>query len=216
MTTNHKPVILLGAGGHSRVLRSLLSIQERSILAVLDDNPDLHGKRIGHTGLTIAAALDAVRQHDPNDVELVNAIGSTHRPTARRAVYETFTAKGYTFATLIHHHATTACEAFIEPSAQLMAGCTIQAGAQILANTLINTHASIDHDTTVGEHTHVAPGVTICGNVTIGQACHIGAGATIVQGITIGDSVVVGAGATVLRDVPDTQTVLGTPARPIA
>lgn len=210
-----KPVVILGAGGHARVLRSLLSMQQREVIAVLDDDTSLHGKRIGHTGLHIAGGLDQVAQFDRDHVELVNAIGSAHRPTARQAVYERMIGLGYSFATLWHHHAVMACEAFVEPGTQIMARATIQAGAQILANTLINTGAIIDHDATVGEHTHIAPGATVCGGVTIGQGCHIGAGATIIQGITIGQGVVVGAGATVLQDIPDGLVVAGTPAKPV-
>ena len=210
-----KPVVLLGAGGHARVLRSLLSMQHRQIEAVLDDNSALHGKRIGHTGLKVAGGLDQITRYQPNGVELINAIGSAHRPTARQAVYERMIGQGYTFATLCHHKAVVACEAFIEPTSQIMASATIQAGAQVYANTLINTGAIIDHDTTIGEHTHVAPGATVCGGVTIGPGCHIGAGATVIQGITLGEGVVVGAGATVLCDVPEKLIVAGTPARPI-
>lgn len=210
----NKPVVLLGAGGHARVLLSLLSMHTRQIAAVLDDDPSLHGKRMGQTGLEILGGLDQVKRYQPNEIELVNAIGSAHRPSARQAVYEQMIEQSYRFATLWHHHAIIACEAFIEPTSQIMASATIQAGAQVHANTLINTGAAIDHDTTIGKHTHVAPGVTVCGNVTIGPGCHIGAGATVVQGITIGPGVVVGAGATVLKNVAAGQTVVGTPAKP--
>ena len=208
-----KPVVLLGAGGHSRVLRSLLSMQQRQIEAVLDDNPALHSKRIGHNGLGIVGGLDQVTRYQPDEIEMINAIGSAHRPAARQTVYERITEQGYTFATLCHHHAVVACEALIEPSSQIMASATIQAGAQVCANTLINTGASIDHDTIVGVHSHVAPGTTICGDVTIGPGCHIGAGATVIQGVTIGAGVVVGAGATVVSDLSDGLVVTGTPAK---
>lgn len=210
-----KPVVILGAGGHAQVLLSLLNIQQRQIIAVLDDDPTLHGKSTGHTDQKIAGSLDQIHAYHRDEVELVNAIGSASRPTTRQAVYERMIAQGYTFATLWHASAVMAYEAVIAPTTQVMANATIQAGAHIDANVLINTGATIDHDSTVGEHSHIAPGTTICGNVTIGPGCHIGAGATIVQGITIEPGVIVGAGATVLKDVPAGQTVVGTPAKAI-
>lgn len=210
-----KPVVILGAGGHARVLLSLLSTQARQVIAILDDNPTKHGKPLDKTGPAITGDLDAVKQYQPNEVELVNAIGSVRHPTARQAVYDSYTRLGYLFATLWHNAATIDCGAFIEPTSQIMASATVQRGAQVYANTLINTGTIIDHDTTIGEHTHVAPGATLCGDVTIGKGCHIGAGATIIQGITLGPGVVVGAGATVLEDVAEGLVVAGTPARVI-
>ena len=210
--TNAKPVVILGAGGHARALISLLKLINRPIAALLDDDHDKHGNTLD--GLTIAGNFDALTQHPPDTIELVNALGSAHRPTTRQAVFERFASLGYTFATLIHPAAIIASEVKIEQGTQVMAAATVQPGATLLANCLINTASSIDHDTAIGQHTHIAPGATICGNVTIGQSCHIGAGATIIQGITLGQSVAVGAGATVLSNIPNGLTVVGTPAKP--
>ena len=211
-----KPIVILGAGGHARVLLSILNMQRRKTLAVLDDNSALHGQRIARSGPNIIGHLEMVSKYEADAIELINAIGSADRPKSRQSVYEKMLAKGYHFATLWHESAIIAYEAFIQPSTQIMASATIQAGAQVYANALINTGAIIDHDTTIGEHTHIAPGVTVCGGVSIGQGCHIGTGATIIQGITLGNHVVVGAGATVLKDIPDGLTVVGSPAKPAA
>lgn len=210
-----KPVIVLGAGGHARVLRSLLSIQHREVLAVLDDNAAIHGKQIDDSGLTVLGGMDQVAQYAPDDVELVNGIGCAKRPTARQAVYEAMTAQGYTFATLRHDQCIIANEAAIDPSAQVLARAVVQACAQVHANAIINTGAIIEHDTTIGQHTHIAPGATICGGVTVGNGCHIGAGATIIPGLTIGEGVIIGAGAVVLANVSPGQTQVGNPARNI-
>jgi len=60
----------------------------------------------------------------------------------------------------------------------------------------------------VGDHSHIAPGAVLCGEVTIGEDTHIGAGAVIVQGTRIGRGCMIGAGAIILRDVPDHTTVV--------
>lgn len=213
VSQGRKPVVILGAGGHACVLHSLLSMQKRRVLAILDDDPATHGKRFGTSDLEIEGGLADVKCYAPKDIELVNAIGSTHRPTARQVVYEKMVDLGYIFATLRHSSAVVACEALIEPSAQIMARAVIQTGTQLRANVLINTGTIIDHDTVVGEHTHVASGATICGGVTIGQGCHIGAGSTVIQGIQIGHGAIIAAGATVVSNIADGLTVVGTPAK---
>lgn len=207
-----KPVVILGAGGHARVLISLLQLIGRPILAALDDNKDKHTHQLD--GVTITGSLDDIDQFDPQSVCLVNAIGSAGPPTARAQVFDRFARKqGYNFATLIHPSAVIAPNVTIHEGAQVMASATIQPGVVLENNCLINTRAIIDHDTHIGAHTHVAPGVTICGGSIIKANCHIGAGATVIQRINIGEGSVVGAGATVIGDIAANQTVVGTPAK---
>ena len=103
-----QPVVVMGGGGHARILISLLSLQHRQVRAVLDDDTSLHHTQLDAAGVSIAGGLDTIAQHAPDSVELVNAIGSVHRPTARQAIYEKFSAMGYRFATLIHPAATIA------------------------------------------------------------------------------------------------------------
>jgi acetyltransferase-like isoleucine patch superfamily enzyme len=83
------------------------------------------------------------------------------------------------------------------------------------ANVIINTGARVDHDCAIDAHAHIAPGVTLCGNVHIGYGAHIGSAATIIQGVKVGPRAIVGAGAVVIGDVPEGVTVVGIPAIPL-
>jgi len=81
---------------------------------------------------------------------------------------------------------------------------------------IVNTRASIDHDCSLGDYVHVAPGVTLAGNVTVGDNVLLGVGSCVIPGLCIGDNSIVGAGSAVIRDVPSDVTVVGSPAREIA
>jgi sugar O-acyltransferase (sialic acid O-acetyltransferase NeuD family) len=202
------PVIVIGGGGHAKVLVSTLLLCHRSILGFVDLNPTapplLGIRRLGSDG--------AVRLHAPDDVKLVNGVGSTGSTAIRQNVYDRFTRERYCFATVIHPSAVVAPEVQIEDGVQVLAGAVVQTGCRLGANVIVNTGARIDHDCIIDSHVHVAPGVTLCGAVHVCTGAHIGAGATVIQGIRIGAGSVVGAGALVIRDVPQGATVVGVPA----
>lgn len=213
VTGNLPPLIVIGAGGHARVLIDALRRTNRHILFATDTDPALEGRDV--FGVRVEGPDERVFDHDPNAVELVNGVGSVAAPTNRQRVFERFTERGYPFASVVHPNAVVAESVELAEGVQVMAGAVIQAGARIGPNCLVNTGVSIDHDAVIAAHVHVAPGATLSGGVTVGETTHVGAGAVIIQQVAIGRNAVVGAGAVVVRDVPDGVTVVGVPARPI-
>jgi UDP-perosamine 4-acetyltransferase len=210
-----KPVVVIGAGGHARVLISLLKLLNRPIVGLLDSDEAKVALPWTIDGIEVTGEIESVTDHRPDEVELVHAIGSIRKPQGRRWMYRLMKDKGYTFATLIHPSATVAVEAELGEGVQLLACAVIQPGVSLEENVLVNTRASVDHDTIVGAHTHLAPGATVCGGCEIGPCTHVGAGATVTSDLEIGEEATIGAGATVIRDVPSGSVVVGTPARSI-
>jgi len=92
-------------------------------------------------------------------------------------------------------------------------GVRITTDVVIGNHVLINLNSTIGHDVSIGDFSSIMPGSNISGNVTIGKATLIGSGAVILQGIKIGNNVIVGAGAVVTKDVLDSKTVVGVPAK---
>ena len=206
-----QPLILVGAGGHARVLLSTLLLLSRRVLGFVD--PDKT-----HTDLLSIPYMggdDAVTRYDPDQVLLVNGVGSVAYIGNRLRVYESFRGRGYRFASVIHPGAIVAPEARLADGVQIMAGAILQTGCVVEENCIINTGARIDHDCVIQAHAHVAPGAVLSGSVHVGVRAHVGAGATVIQGVQIGSDAIVGAGAVVLSDVPESCTVAGVPARPI-
>ncbi|RAU23547.1 sugar acetyltransferase [Paramagnetospirillum kuznetsovii] len=202
-----KPVILLGAGGHAKVLLASLRRLGAQVLGSADrDGGDL--------GIPCLGGDEAVLGHSPDEVQLVNGIGSIAPGSARQRVFESFRQRGYRFATIVDPHAVVAEDVRLGEGVQIMAGAVIQPGCAIGDNAIVNTRAAIDHDCTVGAHAHVAPGVTLSGDVTVGEDAHMGIGACVIQGIAIGASALVAAGAVVIAPVAADASVKGVPARP--
>ena len=206
-----KPVIILGAGGHSKVLIDVLKLYNTTIAGITDPNLSLHGKSIME--VPVIGNDHLVLQYHPESILLVNGIGLTGQTSKRKQIFEAFKSQNYCFLNVIHPNSVLASDVKTAEGVQIMAGAVIQTATVIGANTIINTRASIDHDCIIGSHVHIAPGATICGGVTVEDSVFIGAGATVIQGVHIGANSIIAAGAVVTRDVPEGVIVMGVPAK---
>jgi len=207
------PLIILCAGGHSKVLVNALLECNATIIGIVDKNRETHGRSL--LGVTVIGDDSRVLDHPPASVLLVNGLGSAGTLGPRRALFEKFKAQGYSFANVIHPAAVCSRDVALGEGVQLMAGAIVQPGTVIGNNTIVNTAASVDHDCKIGSHTHIAPGTVICGSAIVGSEVLLGSGSTVIQNVLIGDSAIVAAGSVVIRDVINGSTVAGTPARVI-
>jgi UDP-perosamine 4-acetyltransferase len=203
------PLIIVGGGGHARVLVDLLRRQGREILGFTDPCEG----RPAIQGIPWLGDDERIFHFNPEHVRLVNGVGSTGSTRSRRAIYARCRERQFVFERVTDPSAVIAGDVTVAEAAQILAGVIVQPGSRIGANTILNTRASIDHDCQIGPHVHVAPGAVLSGGIQVGEGAHVGVGATIIQGIRIGRESIIGAGAVVIRDVPDGVTVMGVPAR---
>lgn len=205
-------VVLLGAGGHARVLLSLLRAGGWTVRGVCDPGLAAAGTRQWR-GLPVLGGDDALAALDPGDVGLVNGVGQLVGGTVRHALFARLRKKGFHFPVLVHPAAWVDATATLADGVQVMAGAIIQADAIVGADSIVNTRAGIDHDCVIGAGVHIAPGATLCGSVRVLDHAFVAAGATVIQGLTVGTGAVVGAGATLVRDLEDHHILVGGAAR---
>lgn len=204
-------IIILGAGGHAKVLVDALLKSGSTITGIVDPNPGLCGSEI--LGIPVLGGDNIVTNFPTSNILLANGLGSTGFTLKRQQLYEKFKDAGYLFATVVHPSAVIASDVTLGEGVQIMAGAVVQTGSRIGINSIINTRSSVDHDCIVGDHVHIAPGVTISGGVNIGSYSHVGTGATVIQGITIGEQSLLAAGTVVIRNVHTGARMAGVPAR---
>lgn len=207
-----KQLVMLGAGGHAKVLLSLLRSAGLQVVGVCDPRFD-DGSQRQWRGVPVLGGDAALASLDPARVHLVNAVGQVVGKVARRELFEQMRARGFRFATLVHPRAVVDETASLAEGVQVMAGAVIQADTRIGENSIVNTCASIDHDCVVAANVHVAPGVTICGGAHIGDEAFIGTGATVLPGVVVGSRAVLAAGTTLTRDLAAGRMLLGAAAR---
>jgi sugar O-acyltransferase (sialic acid O-acetyltransferase NeuD family) len=205
-----QPVIVLGGGGHAKVLIHTLQLLSIKILGVCA--PSREKVRTELSSYWIGDD-EVINNYPIDSIWLVNGLGTIGCTKNRRDLFQKFKELGYHFASVIHPSAIIADDVTLAEGVQIMAGSVIQPGSKIGSNTIINTKTSVDHDCVIGNHTHLAPGVTICGEVHIGDEVHIGTGANVIQGIKIGSNCLVGAGSLIIKNIRDGLKVAGVPAK---
>lgn len=200
-------VLIIGAGGHAKVVADILRAQGINVLGYLDDEASLHGQE--RLGFPVLGPIDAYR--DFNSDGLIIGIGSN---STRCAIATRLSdVPGNLWLNAIHP------QAVIAPSVHLGVGVIIAAGAVINPDTvigdhvIINTGATVDHDCIIGRCVHIGPGVHLAGNVQIDDECFVGIGAVAIPGCHIGAKSVIGAGTVVISDIPAEVTAKGVPAR---
>ena len=205
-----KPVIIIGAGDHAKVLLDILLEQNVTIIGLTDKSIS---KGTCIYGVPVIGDDSEILKYKTDEIELVNGIGSVGNTSIRQKVFSSLKEKGYVFRRVIHESSIVSKRAKLGEGVQLLAGTIVNTDAEIGDNTIINTKTSIDHGCVIGKHCHIAPGCSFSGCVRIGDCTHIGTGTSIIQGINIGKNVLIGAGSVVINDVSDNEKAFGVPAR---
>ena len=206
-------VIIVGAGGHGKVVRDILQHDAAiKVTGFIDDDRMTHGKTVD--GLPVLGGIKDLQCLIPKHrIEAgIVAIGDNK---TREAMYLRLKNLGLKIINAIHPGAIIAKHVEFGEGVVVASGAKINTGTKIGSNVIINTGVIIDHENIIEDHVHISPGVKLSGNVTIGKYSHIGIGVTIVSRITIGQNVTVGGGAVVLDDMPDNTIAVGVPAKVI-
>jgi sugar O-acyltransferase (sialic acid O-acetyltransferase NeuD family) len=206
-----RPVIVIGAGGHAKVLVDALLLCGARVLGCTDADPSRHG---GHVlGVPVLGDDGALAAHRRDAVDLVIGIGSTRGQPLRRDMHRRLAAAGWRIAGVRHPACIVAPSARLDASVQVLAGAVVQAGAVVEEGSILSTGSVVEHDVRVGAFCHVAPRAVLCGDVIIGEGVHVGAGSVVLQSLRLGAGMVVGAGAVVTATQEAAGLLVGVPAR---
>lgn len=204
-----KKVVIIGAGGHAKVIADIIEKSGDEIVGFLDDNKEIgttiikEYKVIGDLNNRFAMAVTK------ENLEFIIAIGDNKK---REEISHSPNLKFYT---AIHPSAQIGLDVEIKEGTVVMANVCINSSAKIGKHCIINTGAIIEHDNIIEDFVHISPNVALGGTVKIGKNTHVGIGSTIKNNITICENCKIGAGAVVVKDIEKEGTYVGVPAKGI-
>jgi sugar O-acyltransferase (sialic acid O-acetyltransferase NeuD family) len=199
-------VIVIGAGGHAKVVISTLLASGIKIDKIFDDNPEKWGSRV--FDIEVTGPLSNI--NSDRTTPAITAIGDNK---TRKDVVRRFARLQW--KTVVHP------TAYVHPTVHLGKGTVVFAKAVIQPDTkigdhcIINTGSTIDHDCLIGNYVHISPGTNLAGEVQLGDGAFCGIGSKVINGIRIGKWATIGAGGVVIHDLPEDSLAVGVPARVI-
>lgn len=207
-----RKVVVLGAGGHARVVVECIDKQEYEIVGYLDKDNSCVGEII--EGIPIIGQDSSPNYWKAAGIEgCIIGIGHVGNYKIRNRLFDIYHAEGFSMINAIHKTSCISSSVIIGKGNAIMPGVVINSNAKIGNNAIINSGAIIEHDVVIGDGVHIAPGCTVCGATSIGNNTFIGAGSTIIQGLQIGANSIIGAGSVVITDIPDNVIAVGNPVR---
>ncbi|MBR6694139.1 MAG: acetyltransferase [Clostridia bacterium] len=199
-----RSVVIIGAGGHAKVIADIVIRSGDRLLGFLDDQKE--GSVFGE--YSVIGKLADIEKFK-NDALFIIGIGSA---AVRERIAKASPVRWYT---AIHPSAQFSLGAQIGSGSTVMAGAVINADSVIGKHCIVNTRASVDHDCKIADFVHLSPGSTLCGTVSVGERTQIGAGTVIKNNISVCADVLVGCGSAVVKDITSAGTYVGVPARKV-
>ena len=201
--------ILVGHGGHSRVIQEMIeSAAPCRIAAYLDDRYQKLVKR-GDIYYGPVSAARSVLSH----VYCGKLVIAVTDNLTRKSVVKRLNLADDCYTSVISTHAIISPSAEIGAGTVVMPGAIVNAEAKIGKHGIINTASVVEHNCRLSDFAHISSKACLTSGVKVREGVLVGANATVIPDVEIGQWAVVGAGATVTSDVPEFAQALGVPAK---
>jgi sugar O-acyltransferase (sialic acid O-acetyltransferase NeuD family) len=213
MIRHGKKGIILGAGGHCRILLSILlepANRDYFIEGILDTQQVTANESI--LDVKIIGTVDKLGDFFNEGIKvLFLALGDNQQ---RARYYQLAKTIGYELPNLVADGAYIAPTATIGEGNLLCHRSHMGPMSRIGNANILNTGSILEHESTIGDFCHLAPSAVVSGRSHIGNNVFLGVNSTVIDKINICDKVTVGAGAVVVKDITGPEeTYVGVPAK---
>lgn len=198
-----RQVIIVGAGGHAKVVADIVRASGNEVIGFLDDKDPSE-----LPGFTILGKVSEISRFSER-YDFASGIGNNE---TRQRIMEAFPVN---WLTVIHPSVIIAPDVQIDAGTVVMANAVVNTGSRIGRGVIINTAATVDHDCVLEDYVHISPGAHLAGTVFVGSGTWVGIGGVVSNNLSICSGCVIGAGAVVVRDIETAGTYVGVPAQKV-
>lgn len=201
-----KPIFIIGAGGHSKVVRACIEDLGFKVHGYYDDRLEVGSFHLGTPVIGSISDLKDAKSHG----FYVIAIGSND---VRQEIANEFDLnwKSFIHPTAYVHHSVK-----IGQGTVILHESHVGPYSEIGDHCIINTKSIVEHDCEIEDFSHIAPGTVLGGSVSIGQGTLVGLNSTVLLNKKIGRNVIVGGNSVVTKDLASDKTYCGNPARELS
>lgn len=192
------PILLLGAGGHTRACIDVIEQEGRfKIIGLIGLAHEVDTSMFGYP--IVGTDTDLSRILKGNIATLVT-IGQIKTPALRINSFNLLMKQHTELPVIVSPHAYVSPRAKLGAGTIVMHGAVVNAGATVGRNCIINSLALVEHDVVIEDHCHISTQAAVNSGVHIGEGTFIGSNASVRQCLTIGSFCLIGMGQRVLTD----------------
>jgi sugar O-acyltransferase (sialic acid O-acetyltransferase NeuD family) len=192
---------IIGSGGFGREVYWSLSLKDRADAVFFVDDKYYDGTN---------NMIMPLSKFNTKEYAVVVAVGN---PKDRFDIIQRL-PKDTKYFTHVHTSAQ-----ILDPNVEIGEGSIVCAGTIITTNVKIGKHAHLNlqtmigHDCEIGDYFTTAPGAKISGNCKIYDCVYIGTNASVKEKITIHSLATIGLNAGVVKNIDQSGTYIGVPAK---
>jgi sugar O-acyltransferase (sialic acid O-acetyltransferase NeuD family) len=202
-----KKNIVIGSGGHSKVIIDILKRNNQKIYGIVSDDPLIKKNHTNKSNF-LGKLKFLFKLKDKNSYNIYIGIGKSD---IRKKIYFELKKYNFNFPPLICPTAILSNDCKIGKGSFINSGCILNTHCSVGLFSIINTGSTIDHETKIGNFSTICPGVNIAGQVKIGNNCFVGTGSVINNNLKLTSNLIVGSGSVVINSLLKSGTAVGIP-----
>jgi len=205
-------LLIVAASGLAReVVAAEHELGRCTRIRMVDDNRALWGSIVD--GVPVIGDLTHVTAYDDHQILVCAGRGASRRAIVRRLATLGVTRERY--ATLVHPGVSIPAGCLVGAGSILLDGVVLTARVRVGDHVVVMPNVTLTHDDVLEDHSTICAGVSLGGGVRIGSGAYLGMNSCVREGLTVARDGVLGMGAALVDHLPQGQTWVGTPARPL-
>ena len=156
-------LIIIGAGGHGKVIADTLSeLSEFRLIGFIDDQVAA-GTEV-HAGVTCLGNVEEILS---GRVEADNYVVGIGNNSVRKKIHSELERMHLRLASIVHPRAILAPSVSVEQGVVVLQGAVVSTLCVLEKGCIVDAGSIVNHETKIGAFSHLSVGTVVCNNVTV-------------------------------------------------